>query len=78
MKARNSSSTDPPSDEKLKGPHGYGLGCSPLDSNTGRFLDTSLGRPLGYFIFSLTGFKRAIYRNIFQRVERAIQNNSPK
>ena len=28
----------------------------------------NLGRPLGYFIFSLIGFKRTIFRNIFQRV----------
>ena len=27
-----------------------------------------LGRPLGYFIFSLIGFNRTIFRNIFQRV----------
>ena len=26
------------------------------------------GRPLGYFIFSLIGFKRTIFRSIFQRV----------
>ena len=26
-----------------------------------------LGRPLGYFIFSLIGFNRVIFRNIFQR-----------
>ena len=27
-----------------------------------------LGRPLGQFIFSLVGFKRAILRNMFQKV----------
>ena len=27
-----------------------------------------LGRPLGYFVFSLIGFKRTMFRNVFQRV----------
>ena len=27
-----------------------------------------LGRPLGYFILSLTGLKRTLFTNIFQRL----------
>ena len=32
-----------------------------------------LGRPLGYFRFSLIGFKRTLFTNIFQRLGRANQ-----
>ena len=28
----------------------------------------NLGRPLGYFIFSLIGLKRTLFTNIFQRL----------
>ena len=31
-----------------------------------------LGRPWGVFRFSLSGFERIIFRNVFQRVLRAI------
>ena len=30
-------------------------------------------RPLGYLTYPLLGFKRVIFRNIFQRVSRAIR-----
>ena len=33
---------------------------------------TYLGRPLGHFVFSLIGFKRIIFRDIFQMVLRSI------
>ena len=33
-----------------------------------RWLQQLLGRPLGYFIFSLIGLKRTLFTNIFQRL----------
>ena len=48
----------------LEGFEALGFGSSRLFGERG----VELGRPLGYFIFSLIGLKRTLLTNIFQRL----------
>ena len=42
--------------------------CCSSECESPPLLKEPLGRPLGYFIFSLIGLKRTLFTNIFQRL----------